>query len=313
MNQWLLLRLAVWQTLWWTLLAQPTKKFQNMPSTPEMLLPQLNGQHFRITAIEQGGYIKMDQDEKTGEISYSGYLIDILRAISREDRGNFTYDLFPPSGFGSACIGRLDFNDNITLQSPEAYSKPFRTQFKCGESDVNDRPLSEYSTDMYWGMYYITPQRLSVSKFTIPFSPPQVGSLGMIGTATRILSIPDLAQNHTNIPVCAFEGTAYMDIVAISFPSLDIHPLTPSEGAIEQALRDGTCEVIIAPMADMPNTVKFFSEKGMCLFNDSVSWAWMVSCVCAIHCSFFSNLSLSFLFTSNNSLLELLASRWILD
>lgn len=256
------------------LLCPPLFAKAERPTTPELNYPQLYGQHFRITTVEQPGYVDIEEDVSTGELTYSGYLIDILRSVSREDRGNFTYDLFPPSGFGSLCIGKLpmeDYNnslDSTFINNPQAYSKAFRTQYKCAESDVNDRPLSAYSTTMYWGLFYVTIKRLAASKFTVPFSPPTVGTLGMLGTATGIRSIEELADQHSHRPVCAFEATAYIENLATSFPSLQVVPITYSKSEIQRVMSDGTCDIIIGAYAELQNMVKRFHEEGKCIFNE---------------------------------------------
>lgn len=98
----------------------------------------------------------MSEDETDGNLFYSGYLISLLESLARPERANFTYDLLPPSGFGSLCVPRLTEGSDSSL----AYDKTYRTQYNCGASDTNDLPLlANYSTDMYLGMYYVTPSR----------------------------------------------------------------------------------------------------------------------------------------------------------
>lgn len=134
--------------------------------TPVLPSPKLSGQHFRISVVESSNNTNVQQDEETGEITYSGYLIDILREIAREDRANFTYEILPPSGFGSGCgPGRL----NYTHGSDKAYSPDFRLFWSCAESDVNDRPKTNYTTDMYWGKYGTMPVA-STAKQMFPHS-----------------------------------------------------------------------------------------------------------------------------------------------
>jgi hypothetical protein len=251
-----------------------------MPKTPSYDNPQLSGHHFRITVVEESGYVNLDVDNATGELSYSGYLIDMLEAISREDRADFTYDLIPPSGFGSQCIGRLNWtkqegDDSTTAmqkirEHPDAFGEPFRTQYKCGESDVNDRPLSEYSTDIYLGQYYMTTARIKTNRFTVPYKPPGQGSLGMMGFATHIHGFDDLVANHASRPICATSGTAYIETLQSTFPELDIHGISSGSESIYNAFLSGTCDIFIDSQDAIQKVVKQLSETGRCLINGSV-------------------------------------------
>ena len=120
----------------------------------------LNGAHFRITVVEEDGFLDIHEhidDKGNYHLSYSGYLISLINSVARPDRANFTFDLLPPSGFGSPCEPRLDPNQD---EQNSAYGKSYRTQYNCGASDTNDVPLmTNYSTDMYLGMFYVTPLR----------------------------------------------------------------------------------------------------------------------------------------------------------
>jgi hypothetical protein len=262
-------------------LTSATKQMLPMPETPWYDNPKLSGHHFRITLVEQAGYVNMDVDNSTGVISFSGYLIDLLEAIAMEDRANFTYDLATPSGFGSKCMGRLDWtreegDDSATaLQKiadhPGAYGEAFRAQYKCGESDVNDRPLSEYSTDLYLGQYYMTLDRIKVNRFTVPYKPPGQGSLGMMGIATRIHDFDDLLANHSARPICALGGTAYIDTLRHTFPELNIQEITYGSDKVYNALLNGICDIVIDSTDKLKSTVKDFSETGRCLIKGAVS------------------------------------------
>ena len=121
--------------------------------------PHLDGAHFRITVLQEHAFLDVHEhidDIGQHHLSYSGYLISLIESLSRYDRANFTYDLLPPSGFGSHCVPRLDPNQ----EASSAYGKSYRTQYNCGASDTNDLPLmANYSTDMYLGMFYVTPLR----------------------------------------------------------------------------------------------------------------------------------------------------------
>jgi len=120
--------------------------------------PNLQGAHFKITALEESGFLDIQENEEDGSLSYSGYLIDMIQSIAQPNRANFTYTLLPPSGYGSLCVPQLEPGSSDSSSS--AYDKSYRTQYNCGASDTNDFPLmTNYSTDMYLGMYYVTPSR----------------------------------------------------------------------------------------------------------------------------------------------------------
>lgn len=153
-----------------------------LPTTSSQLQPpHLHGEHFKISVAEEGSFLKVhdnNHNEKNGTtLSYSGYLIDMMDAISQNHRANFTYELLTPSGYGSQCTPRLDMyhdsDHDDAVNHNMAYDKQYRTQYKCGSSDVTDLPHSNHTTtDMYLGMYYVTPERQLQNQFTIPFLPP---------------------------------------------------------------------------------------------------------------------------------------------
>ena len=134
--------------------------------------PRLDGQSFKITVAVQSGMVDWDPS-KTGNERASGYVIDILKSIASPNHANFTYDLFTPSGYGTLCTPQLE-RSNTTA----GYSSVYFTQFNCGQSDVNDVPRSNTSTDMYVSSYYVSPSRQLTNQFTIPFAPPFQGTLG---------------------------------------------------------------------------------------------------------------------------------------
>jgi hypothetical protein len=97
-------------------------------SQTTLLAPSLNAAHFRFTVVEHDGWVNIDENED-GTLNFTGFCIDIIRSIS--SGANFTYDLLPPSGFGSQC------SHSDGKQSPtEPYGKAYRGQYLCGQSDV---------------------------------------------------------------------------------------------------------------------------------------------------------------------------------
>mmetsp|Transcript_13126 Transcript_13126/g.21759 ORF Transcript_13126/g.21759 Transcript_13126/m.21759 type:complete len:806 (+) Transcript_13126:126-2543(+) len=238
--------------------------------------PQLNGQHFRITVLEEKAFLDVAIDEEDGSASFSGYLIDMLEAIARPDRANFKYTLLTPSGYGSACNPRLQFNSSSISNSTDqdAYGARYRTQYNCGASDVNDLVTnnnSAFSTDMYLGMYYVTPSRQLENQFTIPFNPPYSGTLSMYGTAIGIPNFEALVEQQaagTQPAACTLEGTALIQFVKDSYPGIQIKPVVGGEKEITQYMQDGTCEIYIfdGPLASSFVLRRFQQDE--CLAND---------------------------------------------
>ena len=109
--------------------------------------PRLSGQHFRITVAEQSGFVDFESDEATS-LAFSGYSIDILKTIAKPNLADFSYELFPPSGYGELCSPHLERGNNATAAT-FIYDETYYAQFNCGQGDVNDMPRSETSTDMY--------------------------------------------------------------------------------------------------------------------------------------------------------------------
>ena len=169
--------------------------------------PRLSGETFRITVAQEDGFINIDGVDEAGRANaFSGYCVDILNAISRPDRANFTYELLTSSGRGELCVPRLgEASDDAT------YSETYYSQFNCGQGDVNDLPRSATSTDMYLSSYYVTPSRQLANQFTIPYSPPTSGTLAMYGTATGVRSFDDLVakqESGEQGPVCVAVANA---------------------------------------------------------------------------------------------------------
>jgi hypothetical protein len=130
-------------------------------STPA---PQLNGEHFRITVLQEGSFLDVMEAED-GSLEFGGYLIDMINALAAENRANFTFDLLTPSGLGSDCEPQLQ-----SELDEELYSARYHQQYNCGTNDVNELS-GNFSTDMYLGMFYIAPERQLRNDFTIPFVP----------------------------------------------------------------------------------------------------------------------------------------------
>jgi hypothetical protein len=219
---------------------------EELPSQPVVPSPQLNGHHFRITALQESGFLDIDVNEIDGSLSYAGYLIDVLEGIAHEQRANFTYELLPPSGYGSLCSPRL--NMTSPTAAAQAYDALYHTQYNCGASDVNDAPTSNYTSDMYLGMYYVTPARQLLNQFTIPFLPPSSGTLQMLGSATGIPNFDALvAQQAVGLQpaACAPAGTALLRFVETAYPGLQVKGVFGGNDEIYQTFVDGTCQVYI--------------------------------------------------------------------
>ena len=202
-------------------------------------LPQLDGKAFKITVVVENGFVGKKDD------SYEGYVIDMIDNVST--LANFTYELKTPSGFGSQCSPAVDeLVDPAASNAP--YGSAYESEYLCGQDDVLDTKISDdYKTDMYWGMYYVTTDRQTQGKFSLPFKPPFQG-LTMYGTATGIRDFPDLVSQQASGkqgPACVGENTAYANSLTNSIPDLETVGVTNTDAAFLAAMMTGTCDVAI--------------------------------------------------------------------
>ena len=231
-------------------------------------LPRLSGQTFKITVAEEAGFVNFDSVDANGRVNaFSGYCIDILNAISRPERANFTYELLTSSGYAEKCVPRLEKNSSDGSE----YSDTYYSQFNCGQGDVNDVPRSDTSTDMYLSSYYVTASRQLANQFTIPFSPPTSGTLAMYGTAPGIRNFDDLIAKQEageQGPVCVGVSVAYADWLKEIYPTLQVKEVDDGDGTpIYNAFNDGTCDIYIQ---DYPIATKFVLtryQNDECLAN----------------------------------------------
>ena len=224
--------------------------------------PQLNGRHFRITVVEEKGFLDFHIDPVDGTLSFSGYCIDLLKALAQPDRANFTYELIPPSGTGSLCLPVLD------SASDELFDPIFYTQYNCGQSDVTDLPVTNYTTDLYLSMFYITPERQLLGQFSMAFSPPHSGRNVMYGTAVRVKSVKhliELQQLGEQKPVCMPQGTASVEFAQRAYPDLQIIPVLGANDGLYQALDSGMCEIIVFDHPIASHFVLERSRRNECL------------------------------------------------
>lgn len=228
--------------------------------------PTLNGEHLLITVAQESGFVNIEEDDEDGSLKFSGYIMDMIDGIAA--RANFTYTIKTPSGFGSLCHDRLSSNNQT-----DAFAAKYRTQYKCGQSDVNDLPISNYTTDMYWGLYYVTPERQLENQFTLPYNPPSTGTLTMFGTETGISNMNQLAQLQTSGivgPACAAENAAYIDFLRHAYPEMQFVEVPNTEESFYDSLVNGVCSVIIS---DYPVATYFTLQqyqKGRCLVQGMV-------------------------------------------
>lgn len=228
--------------------------------------PHLSGWHFRITVVEAGSFLEIKETED-GSFEFGGYLLNMIEALATTNRANFTFDLVTPSGLGSSCEPPLqnEQDDNVNASI-------YHRQYNCGTNDVND-VVGNFSTDMYLGMFYITPERQLRNDFTIPFIPPFKGTPGMYGTATGIRDIGDLVeqQKQGKQPLAWIPGsTATLDYVQSIFPELKIKPFFGSQDELDREIDNGNCEIFIFDAPLVAHDVRRRSQRGQCIANGKV-------------------------------------------
>ncbi|GAX28744.1 hypothetical protein FisN_25Lh202 [Fistulifera solaris] len=145
------------------------------------------------------------------------------------ERANFTYDLLPPSRKGTLCE-----HSNTECQ---AYDPYYRQQYLCGQSDVNDIPVSEYTNDMYLSLYYVTPERLRTNQLSVLFHPPAEGNL---------------------------QNTAQESYMTNSFPDLDMIRIPGGDKELYQAPGKRICDMMVAESPVATRFVYLQYQKGQC-------------------------------------------------
>jgi ABC-type amino acid transport substrate-binding protein len=255
--------------------------------------PQLNGAHFKVTAIAQPGFVEYHEADDDGTIYHTGYMVDVLNRIAAPERGNFTYDIVSPSGYGSLCYNTPEERRAALANSNFVpYAKELRVGYACGQSDVTDLPPTNYTTDLYLGLYYINPERLLLNHFTQAIDPPQTGVLTMYGTATHVKDLDDLlAQQEAGRigPVCIQENTAYSKFLGLNFPTLQVLEFNGADEIQFQALVDGKCTVLINSNPVATHFILTRFSKNQCQVDGKVrngvgvvvfpfvGWVWLVS------------------------------------
>ena len=259
-------------------------------------IPDLLGEHFKITVVEEMNFLTVRDFDKQvdtttpssrihNNLVFGGYLIDMLESIARPDRANFTYELRTPSGYGTPCDPKLDPFESNSTTATQPYDAVYRTQYNCAAADVNDRPILNHTTDIYLGMFYISPARQLVNQFTITFRPPSHGTLAMYGTAQRIKSFDELVawqqgagENARSSPdgpeedstVCAPAGTALLTFVKEAFPGLRVRGLKGGQAEVDAAFHEGTCQIYIIDAPIVGSMVLDRSENNNCEFRGQV-------------------------------------------
>jgi ABC-type amino acid transport substrate-binding protein len=244
-------------SLAWIGLFCKTRTIEGAKSIP----PQLNGKHLDITVVaDQHGFVNEVEDEN-GSVSYFGFVIDVLEALASPNRANFTYTLKSPSGHGSLC----------PYKPLKPYPREFSQLYNCAQSDVTDLPPTNFTTDMYIGAFYITPERQLLNQFTVPLYPPTTGTQTMFGTATNIRNFEDLVVQQNagqQAPACVLAGTAYSVFLQETFPTLKVLEIAPS-GEFP-SMQDLPCDIFIIDYPMAASIVLEHSRKNQCQVKGKV-------------------------------------------
>lgn len=242
---------------------------------PLQASPHLGQQHFRVTVIVDDSFLTLNNNSDSGIPPYGGYLVNMMTAIA--ERANFTVDFVPPSGFGKDCSPQLnatmlDADDNSTTDAtpPDAgYGNQYFLQYNCGSDDVTELHGTPYGTDMYLGMYYLTPDRQEQARHTVPFQPPRRGTLSFFGTATRIASLEDLIQQQQQgiqPAVCVLPSTATWKFLEVNVPTLRIQPFVRT--SFHEAMDSGECPIFIGAHPNVAEYIRRLSLQNRCSANN---------------------------------------------
>jgi hypothetical protein len=241
--------------------------------------PRLDGRHLVFTVAEASSFLEFSTAQEDGSTSYSGYLIDMLQALARPDRANFTYELRPPSGLGVDCvpgIGVSSNNGTLTVADAGAalyyYDSAYWRQYNCATNDVELSSNSTYKTDAFLGLFYASLDRLRKFQLTIPFNPPYEGTPAMFGTKTGLATIEAVVerqQRDANLHVCMPTSTATYNMVRSVYPDLRITELIGVDD-LRATLEDGTCSILLIDSPVGQSMIRHFAEQGKCLVKGKV-------------------------------------------
>eukprot|EP00797_Seminavis_robusta_P035395 Sro876_g214480.2 (377) ;mRNA; r:5872-7002 len=87
-----------------------------------------------------------------------------------------------------------------------------------------------------------------------------------MGTATHIRSIHDLVASNNKYAVCSFSGTAFFELLLLTFPQLDIHGIALTDD-FHAVMDDGTCEIVIGSFPILKQRVLKLYNDNKCLAN----------------------------------------------
>ena len=167
----------------------------------------LAGNHYNITMVHCPPFVDMGLSD--GDIlpssEWSGYVVDMVRMLSREEYAHFDYTLLSPSGEGTSC------------GSSEA-AWPY--QYICGEEDVYELN----SSAMYWSNYYVTASRmLDGTAFTLPFMTNQKLTILVLAEEPSFYddAVKMLAPFSTNLWICL--GFSILFAALVGFVTEHLH------------------------------------------------------------------------------------------